>query len=497
LYTFKPQRNLSAILICSSPEALGPNGRADVEMANNETETTPSIDSATTTPAVSVHGNNDPEKGIAPSEKHEAPPPTEKSIAAGPAPATPVIGPPPDGGAQAWLVVLGAFCGLFVSFGWINCIGVFQAYYQSHQLSEFSTSTVTWITSLETFMMFFCGPIFGTMFDSYGPRWILLIGTILHVFGLMMASLSTEYYQFILAQGICSPIGASAIFNASVNSVSTWFAKRRAFALGVTAAGSSLGGVIFPIMVTQLIPKVGFPWAMRICAFLILFMLGIANLTLKSRLPHRPKPFDILSFLRPLAELKFALTLAAAFCFFWGMFLPFTFVITQAERYGMSSNLAGYLIPILNASSIFGRTLPGYLADKVGRYNMMVITTFFSAILVLALWLPSKGNAPAIVFSALYGFGSGAFVSLAPALVAQISDLRQVGVRNGTFFAVISFAALTGTPIGGALVPDVLHGSYTRLQIFCGVVMIVGSTLFAFARGLLVGLNSPSDVVAI
>lgn len=112
----------------------------------------------------------------------------------------------------------------------------------------------------------------------------------------------------------------------------------------------------------------------------------------------------------------------------------------------------------------------------------MVVTTFFSAILVLALWLPSRGNAPAIVFSALYGFGSGAFVSLAPACVAQISDLRQVGVRNGTFFAIISFAALTGTPIGGALVPDVLHGSYTKLQIFCGVVMIAGSTLFVLAR---------------
>ncbi|KAJ5971862.1 uncharacterized protein N7479_001780 [Penicillium vulpinum] len=463
-------------------------------MANDDTKVASSIGNATNihisnnpTLVMSMHGNADLEKGLASSEKAESP--IEKSVAAGPAPVTPVIGPPPDGGAQAWLVVLGAFCGLFVSFGWISCIGVFQAYYESHQLSKFSTSTVTWITSLETFTMFFCGPIFGIMFDSYGPRWILLIGTILHVFGLMMASLSTEYYQFILAQGICSPIGASAIFNASVNSVSTWFAKRRAFALGVTAAGSSLGGVIFPIMVTQLIPQVGFPWAMRICAFLILFMLGIANLTLKSRLPHRPKPFDILSFMRPLAELKFVLTLAASFCFFWGMFLPFTFVISQAERYGMSTNLAGYLIPILNASSIFGRTLSGYLADKVGRYNMMVLTTFFSAILVLALWLPSKGNVPAIVFSALYGFGSGAFVSLAPALVAQISDVREVGVRNGTFFAVISFAALTGTPIGGALVPVVLHDGYTGLQTFAGVVMIVGSILFVFARGAVGGFK--------
>lgn len=90
-------------------------------MVNNETEVAPSIDSATTIPVLNVHGNSDPEKGLALSEKDEAQPSSEKSIAAGSAAATPAIGPPPDGGAQAWLVVLGAFCGLFVSFGWINC----------------------------------------------------------------------------------------------------------------------------------------------------------------------------------------------------------------------------------------------------------------------------------------------------------------------------------------------------------------------------------------
>lgn len=136
----------------------------------------------------------------------------------------------------------------------------------------------------------------------------------------------------------------------------------------------------------------------------------------------------------------------------------------------------------LTLRSIFGRTVPGYLADRVGRYNVMIIFSYLSAILVLALWLPSRSNAPAIIFSALYGFGSGAFVSLAPALIAQISDLREVGVRNGTCFSIISFAALTGTPIGGALVPDVLTGSYTRLQVFCGVVMLAGATLFVVAR---------------
>lgn len=187
-------------------------------------------------------------------------------------------------------------------------------------------------------------------------------------------------------------------------------------------------------------------------------------------------------FVKPLTDIKFVITVAASFFFFWGMFIPFTFVITQAEEYGMSSSLSQYLIPILNAASIFGRTLPGYLADRLGRYNVMIFFSFLSGILVLALWLPSRGNAPAIVFSALYGFGSGAFVSLAPALVAQISDLREIGFRNGTFFSIISFAALTGTPIAGALVPNVLTDPYTKLQIFAGVVMIAGASLFVVAR---------------
>lgn len=40
-------------------------------------------------------------------------------------------------------------------------------------------------------------------------------------------------------------------------------------------------------------------------------------------------------------------------------------------------------------------------------------------------------------------------MSLAPALIAQISDIRQIGVRTGSMFMVVSVAALVGTPIGG------------------------------------------------
>ena len=333
--------------------------------------------------------------------------------------------------------------------------------------------------------MFFGGPFIGKLYDNYGPRYILLVGSFLHVFGLMMASVSTQYYQFILAQGICSPLGASAIFYPAMSSVVTWFHRRRAFALGIMASGSSLGGVIFPIMVQRLIPQIGFPWTMRAAAFLILGLLTIANLTVRSRIPPAPRPFSPLDFVRPMAELPFFLLATGAFFIMLGLFLPFNYVTLSAIEIGMDPYLASYLLAILNALSIFGRIIPGWIGDKMGRWNVVITMCYMCGILVLALWLPSAGGAPIIVFSALYGFGSGAFVSMMPALTASISDLQQLGVRNGALFAFISIAALVGNPIGGVLLSRD-DGGFLYLQIFCGVAIMIGSTFFFITRGLLI-----------
>ncbi|ATZ47933.1 hypothetical protein BCIN_03g02090 [Botrytis cinerea B05.10] len=388
----------------------------------------------------------------------------------------PPLGPPPDGGWVAWSVVGGAFCCLFTSFGWINCIGIFQNYYSLHQLAHYSNSTIAWIPSLESFMMFFGGIFAGRIFDSYGPRWLLLFGSFFHVFGLMMVSISTKYYQIILAQGVCSPIGASAIFFVATASVSTWFKERRAFALGIVFSGSSLGGVIFPIMVNKLTVEVGFAWTMRICAFLILFLMVIANLTLKSRLHHQPKKINVHQFIQPLKEIPFLLVITSSFLFFLGVFLPFNYIVQMAVRNGMSASLANYLVSIISTLSILGRTIPGYLADRLGVFVVMISVSYLSAILCSALWIPSRSNASIIVFAALYGFSSGGFVSLGPAIVAQISNLEELGIRLGTYFAIISIAALISNPIGGALVPNPATDPFWKLQLFASVMMAAGST---------------------
>lgn len=402
----------------------------------------------------------------------------------------------PDGGKDAWLCLAGAFCCLFCSFGWLNCLGVFQNYYQLNQLRDYSPSAISWISSIQIFVMFIPGPIVGWVFDNHGPKCLLYFGTFFHVFGLMMTSLCTEYWQFILAQGICSPLGLNCIFNAGTNSITTWFFKKRGAAYGIMAAGSGLGGVILPIMTSHLIPQIGFAWTMRTLGFTILGLMFIAMFTVRSRLSPSPRKLAVAMFIEPFKDTRYVLLTCGAFLFFMGVFIPINFVEVNAIAHGMSLRLASYLLPVLNSArsvqplysyphclqiknSIFGRIIPGALADKGGKYNMQILWCSLAGIIVLA-FVPASSNAAFIVFAVLYGFASGAYVSLLPAQIAHISRVDQIGFRVGLLFACISFAGLIGNPIGGAIVGD--DGKFWGLYTFAGVMMLAGSFMFAIAR---------------
>lgn len=164
-----------------------------------------------------------------------------------------------------------------------------------------------------------------------------------------MLSLSTQYYQIILSQGIVSAVGMSAVFNSAMNSVIGWFLKKRAAALGIMVSGSSLGGVVLPIMMNHLIPQIGFPWTIRAIGFMFLALCGFACATIKSRLPPRKKPFNILDYARPLREPAFVCVVCGGFFFFWGMFLPFNYIELQATDQGIDASIVPYLLPIINA----------------------------------------------------------------------------------------------------------------------------------------------------
>ncbi|KAF7539504.1 hypothetical protein G7054_g2086 [Neopestalotiopsis clavispora] len=389
--------------------------------------------------------------------------------------------PAPDGGAAAWLTVLGVWCVAFCSFGWINSIGVFQGYYESVLLRDYSATTVSWIPSLQIFFMFFSGAFVGRLFDLYGPRYILVVGTFLHVFGLMMCSLSHSYYQILLSQGVCSAIGVSAIFQPAMSCLPAWFDKKRGAAFGIAASGSSLGGIIFPIMVAKLIPQVGFAWTMRICAFLILGLLVIGNVTIRPRFPPNPKSMSHQDLVDPLTDIKFIFVCVGILFLTFGIFIPINYVTVEALSKGVASSLAQYLIAILNAASVIGRLGSGVLSDRLGVYNIFILVCALSGILILALWIPAASTGALIAFAATFGCTSGAYVALASPIIAKISPLPQIGYRTGLLYLFASIGGLTTNPIAGAIL-DEWNGSYTGMKIFSGVLLLVGVACICVTR---------------
>ncbi|KAL0940391.1 riboflavin transporter mch5 [Colletotrichum truncatum] len=387
----------------------------------------------------------------------------------------------PEGGRQAWTVLFGSWCVLLCTYGLGNSIGVFQTYYVNDALRQYSSSTISWITSFMQWTMNFLPIVWGFAFDKYGPRWILFGGTIIYVFGMMMVSLGTEYYHFFLAQGIVCPIGASAATSACMSCLVTWFHRRRGLAFGIMMSGSSCGGIILPIMIPKLITKVGFPWAIRAVGFMFLFLLTIANCTVRSRLKPEQRSVDMKEYFRGIREPTMMSTVFGLFLVFLGLFVPYNFVILQAKAQGMDQELVIYLLPIMHAVGIVGRILPGLIADKIGRYNIMIIIATLTGIACLALWIPIKNNAGILLFTAAFGFCSSGLTSIGPTLIAQISDIREIGARTGTAFAFQSFGALTGSPIASAIV-DARGGDYLGLQLFCGFAIFASAGVFASAR---------------
>lgn len=123
----------------------------------------------------------------------------------------------------------------------IGRCGIFQLYYETDLLPNHSSSSLTWIVTIQIFLMFFFGPVIGVLVDVVGARRIVAAAAFLALLGVCMLSLCTQYWQIMLSQGICFGIGAAGLFLPAMVATGQWFTTRRGLAMGIVASGSSLG----------------------------------------------------------------------------------------------------------------------------------------------------------------------------------------------------------------------------------------------------------------
>ena len=125
--------------------------------------------------------------------------------------------------------------------GIINTFGVFQTYYKANLLSASSASDISWIGSIQPFLLMIVSAIAGPIYDAGYSRQLVFAGSCLTVLGMFLLSICKEYWHVLLAQGICNGLGAGLLFVPSVAIISTYFTTKIATAVGIAACGSSVG----------------------------------------------------------------------------------------------------------------------------------------------------------------------------------------------------------------------------------------------------------------
>ncbi|KAG2748944.1 MFS general substrate transporter [Suillus brevipes Sb2] len=381
----------------------------------------------------------------------------------------------PEGGVTAWGTALGAFLIQFCGAGYTSSYGVFQDFYTQTYLTNSTPSAIAWIGSVNALLIFSVGLVSGRLLDRGAFYHVMKIGCFLQCFFLFMLSLAKPngYYQaspisIFLSQGIGSGIAIGITNVPSIAVVSHHFQRRRAFVMGLVVVGASMGSILHPIMLNNLINgRLGFANGVRASAGMIGCLLLIAYLLMRTRLPPQPQAVSYTrvfqNSLRDRAYICACLGMAA---FEVGFFFVAFYLQLDSRLHGLSEGFSFYSLTIFNAGSFFGRLTASVVSAYMGIPSAIIGCSFISSALIFSM-IGLHSVASVSLIGVSYGFFAGGCIALVAPLISYLTpEVSDIGARMGMSFT-ISGKSVLGAPICGAVLTS--HYIWWKPAVLAGV----------------------------
>jgi MFS family permease len=409
-----------------------------------------------------------------------------------------------------WVIVAIATLSLVVSNGLaVNGIPVFSEWIRNDLIAsgaitpENAQKTVANFGILTFLVAGLSAPFAGYFIQKINLKIIMLLGCLILGGALLLQSLATSVGTVYLSRVL---MGLSLSFIGVLATsvlVSNWFLRRRGTALGILFTGTSLGGIVIPLLATPIILKYGWRSAMIAVSLLVWLVLlpGVIFLV-----KTKPGDIGVLPDGEPAesgpesaaVQGSYGITLSAALKTprFWVfalcaalIFYPL-FVTTQqlilylrSPRIGVTPETASFLQALMAALSIGGKFLFGFLSDRFSPTRVMLFCCALMFAATLVLFGLSAGTV--LYFLVPFGLGYGGTFVLLQRLVADYFGTRDYS----KILAAITVIETIGAAIGGAItgyVADLNGGDYGRA--FYGVIIATGAALvLTFALNVMAG----------
>jgi MFS family permease len=363
-------------------------------------------------------------------------------------------------------------------------------------LHDWSTQLHTPISKLQlpiAFMAMFAAltsPVIGSIADKTPPRRMFTIGLLGMALFFLATSFVTSLWQLIALYGLLAPMVLGFCTAIPANAlISRWFVRRRGLALGLSAFGIGMAGVVLPPIVAEILPEVGWRAIWRAGAALTAFVvLPIVVLTIRNRPTDREGLHYVsdaagghhghggpssLSWGDVLKRRNFWLLVA--------VYLPIMAIqggvgqnlAPYAASHGFNTQSAGLMISVLSLTHVIATVVLGLLSDRFG--NRLPFAGLAIAVAAGAVLLAVGGGSLALVFVAvgLVGLGGGFMTLLAAGVAAEFG---AEGFGRGFGAAMVFLPVSAFVPFVIATIQEAT-GSYAPALLALAVIVLIGGAL--------------------
>ncbi|KAF2434705.1 MFS general substrate transporter [Tothia fuscella] len=408
--------------------------------------------------------------------------------------------PPPDGGKDAWLFLLGCFFVEALVWGFPFSYGIFQQYYSENEMFA-GEGSIAVIGTCSMGIMYLDAPFVFAALQKW-PRLrrpCCVVGLFIMCGALAASSFSQSVRHLIITQGVLYAVGGSLAYSPTILFVNEWFIKRKGLAFGIMWAGTGLAGVILPLVLQWLLTSYGFRTTLRVWS-LALFILTFPLLYfVKPRLPniatereHRTRRLFDVSF---LWNWHFIVLQGCNILEAVGYFLPTIYLPSFAQQTLHSSALASaFTVIAVNIAAVFGTVVMGTLIDRYHVTTCILISTIGTTIGIFLLWGLATSLPILYLFCVVYGLFAGSFSSTWTGVIKYMQTQTD-NADAGLVFAFLAFGRGLGNIVSGPLSEALVRGEpwvgkagsaygsgYGPLIVCSGVSALLGGLSFFVRR---------------
>ena len=356
--------------------------------------------------------------------------------------------------------------------------------------TEFGASRMEmmWALTAGALTSILISPLAGTLMDKRSARVLFTVGALFLSSALVLISLSRNVWEFILVFGVVMSVSSTLLGPLGANTlVARWFSRKRGRALGVTAIGTSIGGLLVPLLLQTLIDAHGWRQASLWMAGIVLSVLlapillvvrnrpddlgllpdGVSEETHARGTATMPADAEMPNLLRDSTFWRISLAvgvLMAAFTVVLANLVPF------AVGHGVAPKQAALLISVISVAGVSGKLLFSVFADRI-NLKTAILAALLMVGMPLLLLTQSQIFWVMVLAAVSVGLASGAFLPAWGAILARIYGPLMFGRVMGRMQPVTIVMVIMAMPMTGFLFD--VTGSYSAAFLVLAAAVAV------------------------